>query len=218
MDVNGIGLGEDFRKAIDKSVAGCTVLLALIGREWVDCRDAGGNRRLDSPNDFVRMELASALRRDIPVVPVLVRGALMPTVDELPEDIQELHYRNAFELSHARWKSDVHMLIEALSPYIGQAPTVLVVPASLSAGKEIALAAAEPKPGYTENGIAASRFDAQALERVTKMLAVYIGPISAVLVKKAARKSTTFEDLCGQLSKEIESEVERAKFVRSCRT
>ena len=75
MDVAAIEPGRDFRKAIDKSVASCSVLLAVIGRVWLETKDDAGSRRLDDPNDFVRIELASALRRDIPVVPVLVRAA-----------------------------------------------------------------------------------------------------------------------------------------------
>jgi hypothetical protein len=68
--------------------------------------------------DFVRLETASALKRDIPVIPVLVHGALMPRADQLPEDLNNLAYRNAVELTHARWESDVQVLIKALNPYV----------------------------------------------------------------------------------------------------
>ena len=68
--------------------------------------------------DFVRLETASALKRDIPVVPVLVHGARMPRAEQLPEDLAELAYRNGVELTHARWDSDVQVLIKALSPYV----------------------------------------------------------------------------------------------------
>jgi hypothetical protein len=74
MDIAAIEPGRDFRKAIDQSVANCSVLLALIGRDWLDSRDPEGNRRLDNANDFVRIELASALRRDIPASRRLRRG------------------------------------------------------------------------------------------------------------------------------------------------
>ena len=118
MDVTAIEPGRDFRKAIDQSVATCSVLLAMIGQEWLDLKDSRGVRRLDDANDFVRIELASALRRDIPVVPVLVRGAKMPDSEQLPDDLKDLAYRNAVELTHARWKSDVQVLLQALGPYI----------------------------------------------------------------------------------------------------
>ena len=118
MDVVGIEVGRDFRLAIDKHVASCTVLLALIGTDWADARDADGKRRLDDVNDFVRLEISSALKRDIPVIPVLVRGAKMPRLEQLPLDCQELCYRNGVELTHARWDSDADILIKALGAYV----------------------------------------------------------------------------------------------------
>ena len=75
LDVAAIEVGRDFRKVIDDSVATCGVLLAIIGKEWIDSKNEAGQRRLDDPSDFVRLETASALRRDIPVVPVLVHDA-----------------------------------------------------------------------------------------------------------------------------------------------
>jgi hypothetical protein len=118
MDVAGIGAGRDFRRAIEEHVASCSVLLAMIGRNWIDAKDAAGRRRLEDPADFVRLETASALKRDIPVVPVLVQGAAIPRKEELPEDLAELAYRNGVELTHPRWDSDVQVLIKALSPYM----------------------------------------------------------------------------------------------------
>ncbi len=118
MDVAGIAAGRDFRRAIDENVASCGVLLAMIGRSWLTVTDAEGRRRLDEPADFVRLEIASALRRDIPVVPVLVQGAKMPRSQDLPEDLRELAFRNGVELTHARWDSDVQVLGRALRPYV----------------------------------------------------------------------------------------------------
>jgi TIR domain/VHL beta domain len=124
MDVAGIEPGVDFRKAIDANVATCSVLLAIIGRGWLTAVDGTGQRRLDSPQDFVRLETASALKRDIPVIPVLVHGAVMPRVDQLPEDMRELAFRNSVELTHARWDSDVQVLIKALARYIAKPDAV----------------------------------------------------------------------------------------------
>jgi hypothetical protein len=118
MDVAGIEPGRDFRRVIDEHVASCGVLLAMIGKSWIDAKDDSGRRRLDDPMDFVRLETASALKRDIPVVPVLVHGARMPRAEQLPEDLAELAYRNGVEVTHARWDSDVQVLIKALSPYV----------------------------------------------------------------------------------------------------
>lgn len=121
MDVAGIEPGRDFRKVIDQNVASCGVLLATMGKGWIDAKDDAGRRRLDDPVDFVRLETASALRRDIPVIPVLVHGGRMPRSEQLPEDLKDLAYRNAVELTHARWDSDVQVLIKALRPHVSRA-------------------------------------------------------------------------------------------------
>lgn len=118
MDVAAIEPGRDFRRAIEEHVSSCGVVLVLIGKDWVDARNQKGERRLDDPNDFVRLETAAALKRDIPVVPVLLKGAGMPTAGQLPKDLQELAYRNAVELTHTRWESDAEVLITALLPYV----------------------------------------------------------------------------------------------------
>jgi beta-lactam-binding protein with PASTA domain len=122
MDVAAIEIGRDFRKAIDESVAGCGVLLAIIGRNWIDAKNEEGKRRLDDPNDFVRLETASALKRDIPVIPVLVQGAKMPRAEQLPDDLKELAYRNCAELTHARWGTDLQVLIKGLGREINPNP------------------------------------------------------------------------------------------------
>jgi hypothetical protein len=118
MDVAAIEPGLDFRKVIDHNVASCGVLLALIGPTWLDAKDEAGQRRLENPMDFVRLETASALKRDIPVVPVLVHGAKMPKAEQLPEDLRELAYRNGLELTHARWDSDIEILVKALQRHV----------------------------------------------------------------------------------------------------
>ncbi len=118
MDVAAIEPGLDFRKVIDHNVASCGVLLAVIGPGWLDAKDETGQRRLDNPTDFVRLETASALKRDIPVVPVLVHGARMPKSEQLPADLGELAYRNGLELTHARWDSDVEVLVKALQRHV----------------------------------------------------------------------------------------------------
>jgi hypothetical protein len=118
MDVAGIEPGTDFRKAIDENVASAGILLAVIGPQWLTIEDADGNHRLDDANDFVRLEIASALKRNIPVIPVLVHAATMPHADNLPDDLKDLAFRNAVELTLARWNSDVALLIPALKNYV----------------------------------------------------------------------------------------------------
>ncbi|QNI35149.1 toll/interleukin-1 receptor domain-containing protein [Alloacidobacterium dinghuense] len=118
MDVSGIEPGTDFRKAIDDNVACCGVLLAMIGPTWATIAGSDGQRRLDNENDYVRLEIASALRRNIAVIPVLVHDAHMPHADQLPDNLKDLAYRNSVEITHARWNSDVQLLIQALGQYV----------------------------------------------------------------------------------------------------
>lgn len=120
MDVTTIEPGRDFRRVIDENVSTCGALLAIIGTNWLDVRNARGERRLDDPADFVRLETASALKRNIPVIPVLVRGAIMPPQEALPEDIKDLAYRSAVELTHVRWSGDLKVLVKALRPLVQQ--------------------------------------------------------------------------------------------------
>jgi hypothetical protein len=120
MDVAAIQPGRDFRKSIDQSLNSCGVFLSLIGKSWLTAKDTSGQRRLDDPADFVRIETGAALKRDIPVIPVLVQGASAPKPDQLPDDLKELAFRNAVELTHPRWDSDIQVLIKALRPHISQ--------------------------------------------------------------------------------------------------
>jgi hypothetical protein len=78
MDVDAIPLGANFTKVLREEVAKCDVLLALIGANWLDARNEDGKRRLDNPSDYLRIEIATALQRDIPVIPILLERATMP--------------------------------------------------------------------------------------------------------------------------------------------
>jgi hypothetical protein len=118
MDVTAIEPGRDFRKAIEQSLSSCGVFLTLIGKNWLTAKDESGRCRLDDHADFVRIEIAAALKRDIPVVPVLLQGTAVPKPDQLSDDLKDLAFRNAIELSHSRWDSDVRVLIDALRPLI----------------------------------------------------------------------------------------------------
>lgn len=97
-DIDAIPLGADFRKHIAKSVGQCDVLLAVIGNAWVNAVDDEGKRRLDNPVDSVRLEIEFALKREIPVIPVLVDDARIPAATELPDVLQGLSFRNGAEV------------------------------------------------------------------------------------------------------------------------
>ncbi len=84
MDVDSIALGRDFRHVLHERLESCDIMLALIGPGWLDAKDAAGNRRLESATDLVRQEIAAALKRNIPVTPVLLQGAQMPPPERLP--------------------------------------------------------------------------------------------------------------------------------------
>lgn len=218
MDVAGIGPGQDFRKAIDERVATCSALLAVIGPIWLESRDGFGGRRLDEPGDFVRIELASALRSNIPVVPVLVRGSRMPRAEELPDDLKELAYRNAVELTHARWKSDIQLLIRALRPYMGALATEHRVDADAQGASTEQAVRPQTVQRTVEVPKNAKSIDAQTTDRVTRELARYLGPIANVIVKRAATRCTSVDELCTSVAKEIVSDADRGRFLRSCRT
>jgi hypothetical protein len=106
MDVSDIEPGADFVEAIERAVGSCDVLVAVIGNQWLDCTDADGARRLDDPNDFVRLEIGRALTLKLRVIPLLIRGATMPPADDLPPDLSRLSSRQALELSDNRWDYD----------------------------------------------------------------------------------------------------------------
>ena len=115
MDVDAMKPGLDFVKQLDQHVADCGMVLALIGPHWTTAADENGKRRLDNPHDYVRLEIASALRREIPVVPVLLEGATVPREAELPDDLKLLARRHAVELRHGRFGSDVELILEAIT-------------------------------------------------------------------------------------------------------
>ena len=114
MDVATMKPGLDFIKQLDEQVSKCNIVLAIIGPGWLNAVDEKGRRKLDLPRDHVRIELASALRREIPVIPVLVNGAAMPCQEDLPDELQSLPHRHALELRHSRFKADSEDVIRAL--------------------------------------------------------------------------------------------------------
>lgn len=118
MDIEAIKPGQDFVETLENAVAQCDVFLAVIGPHWLDSADANGQRRLDLWNDFVRIELATALKHGKIVIPLLVGRAQMPNPDSLPDDIKLLARRNAFEISHNRFKADVERLAKSLKELV----------------------------------------------------------------------------------------------------
>ncbi len=124
IDVEDIALGFDFRQAVENSLSTCGVFLAMIGPKWLNItvpNDPSGKRRLDNPSDTVRQEIATALKKggSLPVIPVLVRDAIMPTADQLPDDLKDLAFRNGLALIHLDWEANVKKLVDAITPRVG---------------------------------------------------------------------------------------------------
>ena len=119
-DVDTLQPGQDFVQAIEARLGACQVMVVIIGREWLDARNAAGTRRLDDPFDFVRLEIAAGLARpDVLVVPVLVEGASMPAAVQLPENMQALARRHAVSVRDETWDADVDRLaavVEKVAP------------------------------------------------------------------------------------------------------
>ncbi len=131
MDVDAIRPGVDFVEVVQEAVGACDCLIAVIGTEWLTASDSteSSRRRLDDPGDLVRVEIATALEREISVLPVLVQGAQMPRGNDLPDGLKPRASRNALEVSDTRFRSDVDRLIETL-----EAPAVAIRPRATRKG------------------------------------------------------------------------------------
>ena len=115
MDVAGnIAPGQEFDQVIEKAVASSNALVVVIGKQWLTVTDAGGRRRLDDPEDYVRKEIVSALGKGKTIIPVLIHGVAMPTAEQLPDDLDRLAKKQALEISDSRWDYDSGQLIKAL--------------------------------------------------------------------------------------------------------
>ena len=113
-DIEAIEPGLDFIKAIEDTVGSCDVLIAIIGRHWLMITDDKGQRRLYNPEDLVRLEIATALDRNIRVIPALVEGASMPRFTDLPDNLKPLTRRNSLRFSETHFDHDVNQLAEVL--------------------------------------------------------------------------------------------------------
>ncbi|MGO8883673.1 MAG: toll/interleukin-1 receptor domain-containing protein [Streptosporangiaceae bacterium] len=119
-DVDSIELGDDFVEKITRAVGSCDVLLALIGDRWLTIKGADGRRRLDDPEDFVRVEIEAAMARDIRVVPILVAGATIPDAGVVPPSLARLVRRQALELSPSRFDADLSRLLRLLDSTLAE--------------------------------------------------------------------------------------------------
>ncbi|MGB5468426.1 MAG: toll/interleukin-1 receptor domain-containing protein, partial [Sedimenticolaceae bacterium] len=114
IDILDIAPGENFVQRIGHTLDAVDTVIVLIGDRWLSLTDSDGRRRLDNPDDVVRLEIATALEQGKRVIPVLVGGARMPSADDLPDQLQPLALRNAVELSETRWDYDIGRLVDTL--------------------------------------------------------------------------------------------------------
>jgi hypothetical protein len=121
-DLDNIPLGVDYREYIRIVISTCAVVIVIIGQQWLTIQDKKGCRRLDDHEDLLRLEIALALERGIPVVPVTVDGASMPPKENLPNDIQNLVGRNGISVEDdPRFDADVKRLISGLQHNLASA-------------------------------------------------------------------------------------------------
>jgi uncharacterized membrane protein HdeD (DUF308 family) len=143
-DVDSIELGDDFVEMITAAVGSCDVLLALVGDQWLTITDEDGRRRLDDPDDFVRLEIEAALARNVRVIPILVGGARLPRAEERPPSLARLVRRQALELSPARFDFDTSRLLKVLDKTLAEVRTAHEDSASAPARKAPDPSATEP--------------------------------------------------------------------------
>lgn len=113
-DIESIAPGVDFEVALDQALASCAVMLVVIGPRWATLTDREGRRRLDQPGDWIRIEVARALERNVRLIPVMLEDTPLPDVAALPPELRGLVRRQTLPLSDGRWKGDVQKLVEAL--------------------------------------------------------------------------------------------------------
>jgi hypothetical protein len=127
-DIDNIPFGIDFRKVINDALRDTDVLIAIVGPNWRGADERGG-ARINEANDLVRIEVETALQRDIPVIPVLVGGAAMPKGTELPDSLVDFSFRNAASIDSGRnFDTDVQRLLRSmdrlLDPKMGRSNVV----------------------------------------------------------------------------------------------
>ena len=120
IDINFIKEGSDFRKVLDQHLRRCRALVAIIGPNWMEASDENGHRRLDDPDDFVRVEIGTAIDRGITVIPVLVNGAPLPHSNELPDDLGQLCFQQAATVTTQNFAEDIRRLGGSLGTHVGR--------------------------------------------------------------------------------------------------
>ena len=120
MDVDNIPVGINFDEYLKSQVGQCDAMLSVIGPNWLNAKDETDQRRIDKTDDFVAIELAAALAREILVIPVLVDGTHMPKASELPASLKPFALRNAIQVRNTNFGSDAEILIAKICEALGR--------------------------------------------------------------------------------------------------
>jgi TIR domain len=163
--------GVDFVQKIEDAVASCDALVAIIGNQWLTMTDEDGRRRLNDPKDWVRLEIAAALKRRILVLPVLVENAQMPSEAELPAPLRRLVRLNATELSDKRWDYEADQLTSVLKEAVAS-PAPEPTPRLPAPPSPPPLAPSAPARGRDERGSSSPLASADTQRTVTEARAV----------------------------------------------
>jgi hypothetical protein len=153
LDIDSIRPGINFIEAITRAIDQCAVLLVIIGPQWLAV-ERDGRRRLDEPDDPVRMEIEAALNRDIRIIPVLLESTPLPRAAELPGRLMELTYLNALRIRHESARADIERLLAAVEDILGPA-------ASESHAPEMAVPASGQNDSLTEIEVSPRVLDAK---------------------------------------------------------
>jgi septum formation protein len=121
-----INPGDRWPDEITNALENAKIILVVIGQKWLTCQDTDQNRRIDNPEDWVRLEVKTALERKKLVIPILVNGAKMPTASGLPDDIKELTNRQAISLNQDTWASDLSRLSKMIKSPTLRVPSILL--------------------------------------------------------------------------------------------
>jgi WD40 repeat protein len=187
MDVDTIAPGLDFAEVIAEAVSTCEVLLAVIGPTWLTATDEDGQRRLDDPDDIVRVEIAAALERNIRVIPILVEGAQMPRRQQLPDNLARLARRNALFLRHESFRADADRLLAAIKPILG---ATVAAPASPGPARRVP-EAVQPAD------VAASRGPLQVLRHTKAVFWVAFSPDGRLLATTSSDETARVWEVDG---------------------
>ena len=183
-DIDSIPLGVNFTSYIEEQVGKCDIFLAVIGENWLNVTDENGRPRLQQPRDFVRLEIESALKREIPVIPLLVGNVVIPPADKLPVSLRELAIRNGTPIRpKPTFESDVGRLIRGIERHL----RIMQVKAEKTAATGKIKKAAEAERLAEEQ-----RMQEAATDKTKKAAAVK--PVEAEVEKRPLRGGSVFRD------------------------